>query len=167
MDAVTRRGDKAALRADDGRLRGRLLWGGCFCGIGRPVMIHHDASILMVDVHVRRSDVALAGRMLQLQRAARVRAPRSLQPIGIRQADVVTLMMGKGEIVSAQGFRQPVENADQRWPIDVAAHPAIHVGTDDGIAVKAFDPHGKTSSALEPGVGEVLAADHQVHERIV
>ena len=140
-DAVGRGGDKAPLSTQDGKAGSQR--GACrrLVGVDRAVIVHDQALVRVVDVHVRRRDVSTAGRLTQLQRARAIDSPRACQPVCIGQADVLTLVVGKVEIVLAQGIRQPLGHADQRGAVDIVAHAVIHMGVDDRVLGKASDVH--------------------------
>ena len=96
-------------------------------------------------------------------------------------------MIGEVEVVAAEGILHPIRHPDERRPGDVAPHPVVHVGDDDGAVEQALDADGlrgrgrnvRTRIGHEPvpvrhldarqrrGVDPVLLADEIVEEEHV
>ena len=69
--------------------------------------------------------MVIAVGMLQTQGPRLVDSPRSLQAVRVGKTDVVALMMGKIEVVPAQGSVDPTGGLDEGGPIYVATQTSV------------------------------------------
>ena len=69
--------------------------------------------------------MVIAIGLLQTQGTRLVDPPRPLQAVRVGETDVVTLMMGKIEVVPAQGSIDPTGSLDEGGPVYVATQTSV------------------------------------------
>ena len=77
--------------------------------------------------------------------------PRAREVVGVREPNIVALVVGKVEVVAAQRIGQPVGHLDERGTLDVVAHAVVHVRTDDRIVGETSDRNVKPNGAAVLG----------------
>ncbi len=59
--------------------------------------------------------------------------------IGVGHPYVCAAVIGKIQVVIAEGGLYPIRHPNQRGALDIATHSSIHFGSDDGSIAKASD----------------------------
>ena len=63
-------------------------------------------------------------------------------------------MVGEVQVVPAERLLDPLGDPDERWAVDVRAHPIVHVGPDDRLG---GEPYGADRAHVTPRSCECIS----------
>lgn len=77
--------------------------------------------------------MTLEVRLFKGQCSRAVDVPGTCQILGISEANESSIVMTEVQVVGPERIFDPARHLDQRWSVDVVAHPFVHVWTNNRI----------------------------------